>query len=220
LRPISGIVADANANAKPSSPKKVATKARGTFDSPPRYAPSVRKKETDVAIKAAGVKVDENAFSEMSAVDTGSAQVALKARATLADAAKLVNADGVAGDLKIIHETVSVASLAGSPSRSGVDLGGQVAEAGGEIAPEDAARRMLAQAQMMTQSGMSVQDSIAELRRVANDASAKDKDKSVAKSQKQFVGQASRMMSKIQKAEEFSKKYSGLGGSGLDIGLE
>jgi hypothetical protein len=180
----------------------------------------MRKKETGVAIKAAGVKVDENAFTEMSAVDTGSEQVALKARAMLADAAKLVNADVARGDLKIIHETVSAASLVGSPSRSGVDLKGRAAEVGGEMAPEDAARRMLAQAQMMTQSGMSVQDSIAELRRATNDTSAKDKDKGVAKSQKQFVGQASRMMSKIQQAEEFSKKYSGLGGSGLDIGLE
>ena len=221
LRPISGNVADANE--KTSSPKKATTNVRGTFDSPPRYAPSMRKKETDVAIKAAGVKVDENAFSEMSAIDTGSEKVALKARSVLADAAKLVNADVLRGDLKIIHETVSAASPSkpsvGSPSRIGVDLEGRDGEAGGGT-PEDAARRLLAQAQMMTQSGMSVQESISELRRATKDANAKDNDKGVAKTQKQFVGQASRMMSKIQQAEEFSKKYSGLGGSGLDIGLE
>jgi hypothetical protein len=260
-----------------SADKAVAHKARGTFDSPPRYAPSKLKKENDAAVHAlAGERVrkgpnfkDDSSvigFSDLEAEDAYSKQVTEKARALLADAHKLAGGagdvdDNGTGDLASFKVKLSTAASARpvlSPSSSpaktssslfngftspiksalspshpastggtssssktnGAESCGPTAE--GTEAPEDTARALLAQAQLMTQSGMSVQDSIAQLRRVTKEVSVKATDvegKGLVKTQKQFIGQASRMMTKIQQAEAFSKKYSGVGAKG-PIGLD
>jgi len=232
LQPISGNVKAGEAAAK---------KTRGTFDSPPRYAPSLRKKEKAAEMKAAGLSVGETAFSELMEKGVIDSKVTVQARAVLADAAALVTPAEMKEDLRIIKEKVASSppktsvtsaqreepthlgtdkispSPSPSPSPSSSSLSSSIPSSG-TLAPEEAARQMLAKAQLMTQSGMSVTDSIQELRRAAKDASTKNGDKGLVKTQTQFIGQASRMMSKIQKAEEFSKKYTGLGDKGLDIG--